>query len=101
MTEERRAALESLGFIWDSHSKGWDVRWNELREFKERYGHCNAPKKYNENQPLAIWVKCQRRQYKLFEDGKNSNMTRERIVKLLSLGFVFNPRLKRKMMASF
>jgi hypothetical protein len=97
MTEERQGALESLGFIWDSHSAGWEERWNELREFKERHGHCKVPKKFPENPQLAVWVKCQRRQFKLFGEGKNSKMmTKERIKKLQILGFVFfNPRLKK------
>ena len=97
MTEERQAALARLGFVWDSHAAGWEERWDELREFRERHGHCNVPKKYPENPQLAVWVKCQRRQFKLFSEGKSSNMTRQRIERLQVLGFVFNPRLKKKL----
>jgi hypothetical protein len=94
MTEERQGALESLGFVWDSHSATWEERWNELRKFREHHGHCNVPKKDPENHQLAVWVKWQRRQFTLFGEGKYSNMTKERIEKLQVLGFVFNPRLK-------
>eukprot|EP00339_Tiarina_fusa_P002881 CAMPEP_0117031220 /NCGR_PEP_ID=MMETSP0472-20121206/22468_1 /TAXON_ID=693140 ORGANISM="Tiarina fusus, Strain LIS" /NCGR_SAMPLE_ID=MMETSP0472 /ASSEMBLY_ACC=CAM_ASM_000603 /LENGTH=285 /DNA_ID=CAMNT_0004739507 /DNA_START=99 /DNA_END=953 /DNA_ORIENTATION=+ len=55
LTEERQQALAALGFVWDSHAAGWEERWNELREFKERHGHCNVPKKFPENQQLAVW----------------------------------------------
>ena len=92
MTPERFKALEELGFTWDSHSAAWWERWQELANFKQRHGHPNVPKKFPENQQLAVWVKCQRRQYKLFTEGKSSNMTRERIDRLNSLGFVFKPR---------
>ena len=39
---------------------------------------------------LAIWVKLQRRQYKLLRSLKPSNMTVDRIKKLEEIGFVFN-----------
>lgn len=96
MTEERQASLESLGFVWDSHAAAWEERWDELRKFKDRYGHTNVPKKYPENPQLAVWVKCQRRQHKLFSEGSSSNMTVARIERLKALGFVFNPRMKAK-----
>jgi hypothetical protein len=95
MTDERQALLEDLGFVWDSHAASWEERWNELNGFRDRRGHCNVPKKCPENPQLAIWVKCQRRQFKLLSEGRNSNMTRERFEKLSVLGFVFNPRLKK------
>ena len=97
LTEEREQALEALGFVWDSHGAVWEERLNELRGFKNVRGHCCVPANFKENHQLAIWVKCQRRQYKLFCDGKRSNMNQERIAKLEDLGFVWNPR---KMKAS-
>ena len=101
MTETRQKALEDLGFVWDSHAVFWEERLNELRIFRETHGHCNVPTKYPENQQLAIWAKCQRRQFKLYTQGdRHSNMTMERIRKLSNLGFVFNPRaLNKKMKA--
>jgi hypothetical protein len=96
MTAERQAALEKLGFVWDSHAAGWEERWNELSEFKQRFGHTNVPKNFPECPQLAVWVKCQRRQFKLSSEGKSSNMTQERAQRLAALGFVFNPRMKSK-----
>jgi hypothetical protein len=49
LTEERQHLWEALGFVWDSHAAGWEERWKELGEFKERHGHCDVPKKYPEN----------------------------------------------------
>lgn len=93
MTAERQAALANLGFVWDSHAAGWEERLQELATFKQIFGHTNVPKKYSENPQLAIWVKCQRRQFKLHTESKSSNMTPDRIARLCSLGFVFNPRM--------
>jgi hypothetical protein len=98
MTDERESALEQLGFVWDSHSAFWEERLIELHAFREKHGHCNVPIKYPENPQLAIWAKCQRRQFKLCltEGAKRSNRTLERFTKLVNARFVFNPREMRK-----
>jgi hypothetical protein len=98
MTEERKRLLEELNFVWDSHSVFWEERLNELHAFREKHAHCNVPSKYPENPTLAVWAKCQRRQFKLFctEGSKRSNMTLERISKLARVGFIFSRRAKRK-----
>lgn len=115
MTTERQTMLESLGFVWDSHAAGWEERLRELAQFKNRFGHTNVPKKYPANPQLAVWVKCQRRQFKLLcnrqpnsatarnnkqrgntSSSSSSNMTAERVQRLTALGFVFNPRMTNK-----
>jgi hypothetical protein len=63
-----------------------------LRLFKAKHGHCNVPANFDENPTLAIWIKCQRRQRRLFYKGKPSNMNQERIQKMDALGFLWNPR---------
>ena len=92
MTDDREKALGELGFVWDSHKAVWQERLNELICFRNELGHCNVPAKFPENPQLAIWVKCQRRQYKLYCDGDRSNITLERIQKLSREGLVWNPR---------
>ena len=93
LTDERLRVLEEMGFVWSSHRASWEERFNDLAEFSEVNGHCNVPSTYPENHQLSVWVKCQRRQYKLLRQGNRaSTMTKERIVRLTSLGFCFNPR---------
>ena len=92
MTTERIRLLEAIGITWDSQGTLWNDRYSELEQFKSTKGHCNVPSKYPKNPQLSTWVKCQRRQYKLFKDGKPSNMTTDRIKTLLKLDFVFEPR---------
>jgi hypothetical protein len=95
MTKEREAALEQLGFVWDSHAATWDERFRELSTFQSDCGHCKVPTSFPPNPQLAVWVKSQRRQFKLFVSGRKSYMTQARRFQLSNLGFVFNPR-KRK-----
>ena len=94
MTNDRIKALEALpGFVWNSHIATWEERLGELMSFQKSNGHCNVPSIYEDNQKLATWVKCQRRQYKLYQAGSpRSNMTVERIQRLSSMGFVWEIR---------
>ena len=92
LTHARQEALEKLGFVWDSRRAAWEERFNELLAFRNKNGHCNVPTNFKENPKLSTWVKCQRRQYKLFLEGKKTHMTRERISKLSSVYFVWFPR---------
>jgi Helicase associated domain len=96
MTEDRVKALEEIGFVWDSQGTAWEERLMELRDFRNAFQHCNVPSNYSENKCLSTWVKCQRRQMKLFREGKPSNMTPERVEKLESLGFEWELRSYRK-----
>lgn len=93
LTDERQVILNQIGFIWDSHNSSWLERYKELEEFAKVHGHANVPTNYEHNKQLSVWVKCQRRQYKLHRRGTGkSNMTPERIDKLEKIGFVWNPR---------
>jgi hypothetical protein len=97
LTDEREATLENLGFIWDSHGAAWEERWNELLAFRDQFGHCHVPAYYPDNPKLSIWVKFQRKQFKLLSSTcKRSRYGRERVSKLLHLGFVFDPRNTKK-----
>jgi hypothetical protein len=95
MTEERAAALESIGFVWDSQGASWQERLNELHSFRLKHNHCNVPSNFQDRQ-LATWVKCQRRQFKLYAEYKRSNMTRERIQELEEIGFEWEVRNYKK-----
>ena len=94
ISDDRIAALDKVGISWDPQGDLWMDRLTELRDYLQVNGHCNVPSRYPPNAPLSTWVKCQRRQYKLFKEGKNSNITQDRIDKLIELGFVFAPRAK-------
>ncbi|CAB9523927.1 helicase [Seminavis robusta] len=91
MTTERLDLLDSVGFIWDSHDLNWREKLDALTEFKRTMGHCNVPSNFRDKK-LATWVKCQRRQYKLYWDGKPSAMSLNRIAALEKVGFEWEIR---------
>ena len=68
----------------------WHERYEQLRNFRSVSGHCHVPTGWKENPSLAQWVKRQRYQYKLKQEGKHSTMTEEREKALENLGFVWD-----------
>ena len=59
----------------------WDIRYDELIDFKEEFGHCNVPRNYN-NKSLAEWVHTQRK--------NKSKLSLYKKEKLLAIGFEFD-----------
>ena len=68
-------------------TKKWQRRYLELKEYKKLYHHTSVPVTYAKNPQLGWWVKNQRQHGKLWSNGKNSNMTIERIQLLNKIGF--------------
>lgn len=69
MTDSRIHQLEDVDFVWDSHAASWQERLEELQAYVKENGDGRVPSNYSKNPPLATWVKCQRRQGKLFWNG--------------------------------
>jgi hypothetical protein len=86
-TAEHIRALNGIGFEWDTSALFWNERVGQLREFTAQFGHCIVPIKYSANPKLGRWVSTQRQNYKLYQEGKPSRMTEERIRELESVGF--------------
>ena len=75
LTEERYEMLQRLGFVWNAHEANWEESFSQLLKFKSVFGHCRVPTKYPANQQLSVWVKLQRRQFRLLKSAKASSMT--------------------------
>jgi len=71
----------------------WEDRLQVLIDFKNEHGHCMVPQNHPE---LGAWVKWQREKYALFEEGRTSYFTPEKIERLNEIGFVWRVRRKRK-----
>lgn len=90
LTAERIQRLESIGFTWSIRPepvKTWNRKFQELKVYKNTFGNCMVPQRYQANPQLGTWVHTQRRQYKLMIEGKKSSMTREKAQALDSIGF--------------
>lgn len=94
LSEDRQQKLEAVGFVWDPQTSVWETRLEELGAYKMQHGHCNVPCRYKANPALGMWVKRQRRQYKLFQQGKLSNLSTDRFATLTKMGFEWEIRSK-------
>ncbi|KAG7339306.1 helicase domain protein [Nitzschia inconspicua] len=94
LSDEREELLSQEGFIWGSHAACWQEHFQSLESFFTTHGHCFVPTDYKRDPSLAVWCKHQRRQLKLFREGKTGTMTEERYRCLQSIGFDGNPRSK-------
>ena len=88
MTEERRKRLNSIGFTWKVQEAQfafhWEVRFQQLVDYKQVYGNCNVPYRYKANPHLGIWVNTQRK--------NKDTISGERRKQLDSIGFTWKVR---------
>ena len=65
LTSERYQTLIKEGFEFTSLTeRQFQLRIAELQKFKDRFGHCNVPEKWDENLGLGAWVSNIRSLYK-------------------------------------
>lgn len=94
LSKMRTKLLNEMGFSWNYGTKmakeQWRRRFEELMEYKNRYGDCNVPQGFVENPQLAIWVVTQRRNHRKIKDDddkKITKITKDRMEALESIGF--------------
>lgn len=92
MSPDRLAALQSIGFVW-AKRKGqatWDIKYQQLLEYRAQHGDCLIPTKYSQNPALGRWVSTQREHYRMWKSGDpKTKMTLQKIRMLDEIGFVW------------
>jgi hypothetical protein len=80
---ERQRRLEEIGFDWrsDSHKAEWATRFDQLKAYKERFGNCRVPVRWEENPQLGRWATQQRNK------GKKGRLSPEKERLLNEIGF--------------
>jgi len=74
----------------------WLARFEDLKRFHATYGHCNVPQKYDDNKQLSAWVRTQKQQYKMHQEGKPSHMSQARIDLLNEIQFEWSGEKRDK-----
>ena len=69
----------------------WQQRYEQLKEYKRRNGHCNVPRCWNEDPSLGSWVDSQRTNYRHKQAGID-DMDPTRIKLLEDIGFNWSVR---------
>lgn len=81
LNSERIEKLNALGFIWDDDEAAWIQNYEELKKFKEQYGHCKVPP----HSKVGHWLVTQRKLY------RKNDLRYDRAEKLNILGLVWDP----------
>lgn len=95
---ERKQRLEEVGFNWISERSSqdsWGTRYEQLKAYQTRFGHCRVPVEWLENKNLGAWVI---RQRFLKKSGK---LTQDREEMLNELGFTWEERERSSWDARF
>ena len=101
LSAERIARLDEIGFEWTAPGRVgngqeewlqglWETKLRRLEAFRERFGHTQVPKNWEEDRELAEWVAGQRKLWRL---GK---LRPERETRLAALGFDWQPEELRR-----
>ena len=95
LLEEHIVVLNSLQFPWNTRGEDhWNLNYDSLVKFHKQHGHTMVSRSDQENQKLSMWVVDQRRQMKLWKEGKQTTMTKERQKLLDDLDFTWQIRNK-------
>ena len=86
LSEDKINKLEELNFVKDVYNMKWDNMYLELKEFYDKYNHCNITSSVNKE--LTIWAQRQRAMFK-----KNS-LSIEKRRKLDEINFAWKIHLK-------
>lgn len=87
LTDERIAALDALGFVWDPRADDFARGLAALRKFVSEHGHARVPAKHRtaDGFALGVWVDGRR------QNRKQGRLTQEQFAALDALGFVWDP----------
>ena len=82
--------LNHIDFVWQSPNIFKKIRHDnqmleELKEFKQTYGHCKVPEEWSENIKLAKFVVSSRNSF------RKRKISQKKIFELKRLDFDFNP----------
>ncbi len=94
LTTERIQKLEGIGFVWNPQESKWNRMYAQLVDYRNHYGDCNVPSRWEENTKLSQWVSSQRFKYKARQRGRQIGeaIKEEQIELLNSLDFSWNPK---------
>jgi hypothetical protein len=67
-------------------SELWEKSYNEMLEYKEKFGNCKIPVNYSANPSLGAWAFAQRMAY------KKDKLSEERVQKLTEIGFALGAK---------
>jgi len=86
LSQDQISKLDEISFEWGKRRKSFGERYEELKKFQEKHGHCEPPRK--EYPSLATWVSAQRKL------ANKSQLNQERVDMLDKLGFAWKATVR-------
>jgi hypothetical protein len=86
LSDEREAKLASLGLNFDINDANWDSKFEELKQYHEKYGTTNVIERAG-TRSLWHWCKRQREAFHQFLEDNSGPMTDDHVSKMDQLGF--------------
>lgn len=82
LSSERKQLLEKIGMVWDIREEFWEETYDALRDYYQKNGHTNIPKKHitSFGTDLYEWLRTQYKKY------KNGHLPVDKIERLKKLG---------------
>ena len=81
--QSRKERLDEIGFSWAPSEEAWEIKLNELIDYKNQHGHWNVPQRCIQNHTLAVWLRNQRQHF------SRGVLSPERAVRLAEIGVVW------------
>ena len=85
LPQDKIDLLNSINFVWKEPIDKFDIRVNQLIEYKKKYGNLKVQTRFADFNNLGNWVTTIRKR------RKKGLLSEEKIKKLDSLGFIWNP----------
>ena len=74
--EKGSTPLVLLGRVREARIRvDWEVRFQQLVDYKRVHGDCNVPQRYKANQQLGIWVSEQRTKKETMSEERRKSST--------------------------
>ena len=81
------APMYSKGMREQVPSAKWMKRYNELKQYKQVHGDCCVPQDSSDFKQLSSWVRTQKQQYRLLNEGKHCHISPARVELLNEIDF--------------
>jgi hypothetical protein len=95
ITQKKIDLLNEIGFVWDRNSNTWALRFQALKKFYKKHGHCRVPKDYQDT-VVYRWVSKERTKYRNYVAGNKPCQTEEQWKMLKSIRLMDGKRVTTK-----
>lgn len=95
LTEDRIAALDGIGMVWDVPDMLWERNYAAARDYFEEYGNLDVPVNYVTSNGIKLGIILCNLRNAYRGTNKTYKLTQEQIDALNEIGMIWTPRFDR------